>query len=68
MIMKKIRNHVKDGLRSHMSQELQVGIMRRKQKLLSAVVSGALSLRMFVRERITESEEVKNHIRHQVQL
>ena len=67
LIMKAIRNQVENGLSSHMSQELQVGIVRRKQKFLSTVVSGVLSLRMFVRERITESEEVENHISHRVQ-
>ena len=49
-IMKMIRNQVEEGLRSHMSQELRVGIVRRKQKFLSMVVSGVLWLRMFVRE------------------
>ena len=57
--LKKIRKQVEDGMRSHMSQGLQVGIVRRKHKFLSTVVSEALSLRMFVRERITESEEVE---------
>ena len=33
-IMKEIRIRVEDGLSSHMSQALQVGIVRRKQKLL----------------------------------
>ena len=66
LIMKTIRNQIEDGLRSHMSRELRVGIMRRRQEFLSTVVSGVLSLRTFTRERITESEEVENHIRHRV--
>ena len=35
LIMKEIRNQVEDGLRNHVSQELQVGTVRRKQKSLS---------------------------------
>ena len=43
LIMKMIRNQIEDGLRNHMSQELRVGILRRKQEFLSTVVSGVLS-------------------------
>ena len=66
LIMKMIRNQIEDGLRSRMIRELRVGIMRRRQEFLSTVVSGVLSIRMFTRERITESEEAENHIRHRV--
>ena len=35
LIMNEIRIRVEDGLSSHMSQELHVGIVRRKQRFLS---------------------------------
>ena len=66
LIMEMIRNQIEDGLRSHMSQELRVGIMQRKQEFWFTVVSGVLSLQMFTRERITELEVEENHIRHRV--
>ena len=49
LIMKTIRNQIEDGLRSHMSREVRVGIMRRRQEFLSRIVSGVLSLRTFSR-------------------
>ena len=53
LIMKETRIRVEGGLSSHMSQELQVGIVQRNKVLGVQVVSGTLSLRMFNGERIT---------------